>query len=175
MQQTDMGDMRRCLADQRGGFMISVRIVAPGHENGAAVECREPSGEMTRDPLESGPSSRRLCIPYPEKDQALGRHAEMSDRCHDLLLADRCEAFWRICARTWMRAATVGQDSHNRRTSIRAARRDQTATAKAFIIGVRREHEACCASRHFFQRSYRQRAPLLVQILYLQGGPSGIG
>ena len=58
-KQADVGGTRSGLADQRGGLMVRVRIVAPGHENGAAVECHEPGREMTGDPIESGPISRR--------------------------------------------------------------------------------------------------------------------
>jgi hypothetical protein len=56
----------------------------------ATRRCARPVFRV--DPLESGPSSRRPCMRCPEKYQAL---ADMSDGCRDLLLADRCEAYWR--------------------------------------------------------------------------------
>jgi hypothetical protein len=64
-KQTDIGETRSGCADQGGGFMVGVWIVAPGHENGAALECHEPSREMTRDTIESGPVSWRLGVPRP--------------------------------------------------------------------------------------------------------------
>lgn len=154
-EETDIGEMGRRLADQRCRFMISVRIMAPGNENGAAAERGEPRGEMTSYSYESSPGPRCQRVPNSEKYQALDRQAKMSDSFLHFLNPNRREAMWGIGMRSWMRGAAVGEDRYDRWTPGCTAGRDQPTAPETFIIGVWCKHKARLPRNHLFQRSYR--------------------